>query len=200
MKVMPNARQKFHSVESPGMGQPHVVEGTSMDGGGSGSATGNNNKSNWGWFGTDPVGKSVNASTTGLLCDGLNPSRHSPAESGESQLPPPMGKTLPAETQKPQEAAHAKGHFMARADVPHAAAVGPTAAGNSPEGGGKVDEKVVVDDWGIPVKKKGGTNAGAPVAPALGDVRTKKEVKDGIDRRVRCMSMFEHLVHNRRAV
>ncbi|KAH9005682.1 hypothetical protein EDB83DRAFT_2302658 [Lactarius deliciosus] len=163
-------------VESPGVEEPHVVEGTSTNGGGSGSAMGNDNKSNWGWFRTDRVCKSVNASTAGLLGDGLNadPSRHSPAESGESQLPPLMGKMLPAETQGPQEAAHAKGHLMARADVLHAATVGPTAAGNSlegGEGGGKVDEKVAGDDWGIPVKK-GGTNVGAPVAPALGDIRT----------------------------
>ncbi|KAH9175016.1 hypothetical protein EDB89DRAFT_431150 [Lactarius sanguifluus] len=170
------ALQSKVPVGSPGVEQPHVVEGTSTDGGGSGSATGDNNKSNWGWFGTDPVGKSVNASTAGLSGDGLNadPSRHSPAESGESQLPSLMGKTLPAETQRPQEAAHAKGHLMARADVSHAITVGPTAVSNSPEGGeggGKVDEKVAGDDWGIPLKK-GGTNAGAPVAPALEDVRT----------------------------
>ncbi|KAH9067696.1 hypothetical protein EDB87DRAFT_1573273 [Lactarius vividus] len=147
-------------VESPGVEQPHV-EDISKDCGGSGSATGNNNRSNGGWFGTDPVGKSINASTMGLLGDSLNAdptSRHSPAESGESRLPPLTAKTLPVETQGPQEEAYAKGHLMVGTDVPHSATAGPVTVGNSPEGGdggGEVDEKVAGDDWDIPVKEGG---------------------------------------------
>ncbi len=156
-------------MESPGVEQPHVVEGTSAGGGGWAAATGNNSRSNSGWFGMDPVSKSVNALTADLLGDGLNAdstSGHAPAESGESQLPPLMGEALP-ETQgegTPQEEAHTREHTTVKTGVPvvaDAATAGPTTAGDSPEGGGEGEgeggeggEKVADDEWGIQVKTK----------------------------------------------
>ncbi|KAH9024292.1 hypothetical protein EDB84DRAFT_1564465 [Lactarius hengduanensis] len=97
-----------------------------------------------------------------------------PAESGESQLPPLMGKTLPAETQGPEEVAHTKELLTVGTDVPpvaDAATAGPTTAGNSPEGGGEGIEKAAHDewdDWDIPVKK-GGTIAGTATIPSGDD-------------------------------
>ncbi|KAH8996873.1 hypothetical protein EDB92DRAFT_1538437 [Lactarius akahatsu] len=153
------------------------MKGTSTGDGGWGSAAGNNSRSNSGWFGTDLGAKSVNPSTADLLRDGSNTSptsRHAPAEIGESQLPPLMGKALPVETQGPEEVAHTREHLMARTDVPlvaDAATAGPTTAGNSPEGGGEGIEKAAHDewdDWDIPVKK-GGTNAGIATIPSGDD-------------------------------
>ncbi|KAH9032590.1 hypothetical protein EDB85DRAFT_2145497 [Lactarius pseudohatsudake] len=177
-------------VESPGVEQPHVMKGTST-GDGWGSATGNNSRSNSGWFGTGLGGKLVNASTADLLGDGSNTSptsRHAPAESGESQLPLLMGKALPAETQRPEEVAHSKEHLTVKTDVPlvaDAATAGPTTAGNSPEGGSEGIEKAAHDewdDWDIPVKKEG-TNAGTATIPngddwaILGGGKKKKKRK-----------------------
>ncbi|KAI9465231.1 hypothetical protein BJY52DRAFT_1209647 [Lactarius psammicola] len=185
-------------VETPGVEQPHVAERTSTGGGGWGSATGNNSRSNSGWFGMDPMSKSVNASTTDLLSDCLNAdsiSGHAPAESGGSQLPPLMGEA-PGETPGEgtlQEEAHTGEHFTVKTDVPDVADVataGVTTAGDSPEGGeggggGEENwEKMADDEWGIPVKmkkKKGGTavipGAGGGDDCATAPVKTRKKKK-----------------------
>lgn len=133
----------------------------STGGGGWGSATGNNSRSNSGLFEMNPVSKSVNASTADLLGDGSNvdsTSGHVPAESGGSQVPPLTGDALAEEIRweetpqeeahtehltiqeegTPQDEAHTRGHLTVKTDVPvvpDAATAGPTPAGDSPEGG-----------------------------------------------------------------
>ncbi len=187
------------------MEHPHVVEGTSTGDGGWGSATGNNSRSNSGWFGIDPVSKSVNALTADLLGDGLNAnstSGNAPAECGGPQLPALMGEALPAETQgegTPQEEVLTREHITVKTHVPvvaDAAAAGPTTAGDSPEGGeggggsggggGEGGEKVADDGWGFSVKTKKKKRVGIPVIHSAGGggddwataiLKTKKKKK-----------------------
>ena len=83
----------------------------------------------------DPVSKSVNASTTGLLGDGLNVNGHAPAESGKLQLPP-MGEALQAEKlgNLPEDT-HTREHLTVMTEVPvaaHMATAGPTTPGPRP--------------------------------------------------------------------
>ena len=182
------------------------MEGTSTGGGGWGSwdVMGNNRRSNSGWFGKDPVSKSVNASTKEFLGDGLNAdstSGRAPAESGESQLPPIMGATLQAENRgegKPEEEAHAWGQLAVKTEVPitpDVTTAGPTTSGDSREGGGcgegvsgeKGSEKVTNGEWGTQMKaKKGSTSVGAPVGAGGGGddlavpAEKKKKKKGGI--------------------
>ncbi|KAI9441601.1 hypothetical protein H4582DRAFT_1396994 [Lactarius indigo] len=177
-------------VESPGMEQPPVVEGTSTGGGGWGSATGDNSRLNSRWFGMDPVSKSVNASTADLLpvSNDLNSdptSGDAPAESGNLQLPPRMGEALPAETlgeRTPHEEVHARELTTVKTDVlvvPDAATIGPSTADDllvgskedgEGEGEGEGGEKAAEEEWGIPVKmKKRRTNVAMSVTSSAGD-------------------------------
>ena len=147
---------------------------------------GNNRRFNSGWFGKDPVSKSVNASIEEVLGDGLNAnstSGRAPAESGESQLPPIVGEALQAENRgegKPEEEAHTWGHLAVKTEVPithGVATAGPTTSSDLREGGGcgegvggeEGGEKVTNDEWGTQIKtKKGSTSVSAPVGAGGG--------------------------------
>jgi hypothetical protein len=123
---------------------------------------------------TDPVSKSVNTSITDLL----DTSRHAPAESGESQLPPtseaPQAEKL-GEGNSSEEV-HSREHLTLTTEVPvaaHVASAGPTTANDLRVGGGRSEsegreggENVTEDDWAIrTIKTKDSTNVGAPVVP-----------------------------------
>ena len=77
----------------------------------------------------DPVSKSVNASTTGLLGDGLNADKHAPVESDKLQLPA-TGEALQAEKLGDlSEDTHTREHLTVSTEVrvaAHMATAGPT--------------------------------------------------------------------------
>ena len=159
----PSATESAPKPPPPGWGSRVPSATGSAGGGGWGSATGNNSRSNSEWFGMEQTTGSVNASTADLFSgSNANPTLgQDPADTTESQLPSFAPETLLAETQgegafqegiqgegapqeetpgehAPQEETHNREHLTLMTDVPvvaDAATAGPTTAGDSPEGG-----------------------------------------------------------------